>query len=422
MFFRHGRLSAKKARALLIELFDQRYQWPLRIPIVHSLGRSDPLRFLCALRSVVDGVGQGVFLLNRRQPPEQIPWFADSLETTVIKLPYRPAHLAERLAFVMRLDDPVAVEVEIRQLLLEIIDLTPQEKRRGRQETEPLVVSWLPRIAALEAEPESLPVIGAERADLQQIARRAVRIVWRLPGSRLAALTGSAALGYADLISDIDISLFGLKLPKTDVRRSLIAATSDEPDDITQLTQERYAVDTFWLKDHSPGGNAHLIDTHYFLIEDAQRLIKRPVPESRADVELLAHLSTAQILVDYESRGPDLLQDLHRATRQARSERMARASASLDQALAYLRASSHSPDIFYATTQAVLALLQLLAARNDRWILFPKWTSAWLDDLEVAPDDFHTRLSSVALLPFRQENVAAKLETLRVLKSEIKAL
>jgi len=422
MFFRRGRLSAKKARALLIALFDQRYQWPLRLPIVHLLARGDPLRFLCALRFTVDGIGEGVFLLNRRQPPQQTRWFANDLEAAVAELAYHPVDLAERLAFVMRLDDPATAEVKARQLLLEIIDLTPKEKRRGQQETEFPVVSWLSRIADLEPRPELAPATGAEQADFQRIARRAVRIVWRLPGSRLAALTGSVDLGYADLISDIDVSLFGLKLPKADVRRSLIAATSDVPDDITQLTQERYAADTFWLKDRPPGGNSYLINVRYFLIEDAQRLIEHPVPESRADEELLAHLSTAQILVDYESRGPDLLQNVQKATRQARFERMARASASLDQALSDLQVSSAAPDIFYATTQAILALLQLLAARNDRWIVFPKWTSAWFNDLQVAPNDVHERLSKVALLPFRQENVVAKLETLRALRNDIQVL
>ena len=68
MFFRRGRLRAKKAQALLVEQFNQRYQWSLRIPIVHFLARGDPLRFLCSLRFLVDQVGQGVYLLNRRQP------------------------------------------------------------------------------------------------------------------------------------------------------------------------------------------------------------------------------------------------------------------------------------------------------------------------------------------------------------------
>jgi len=90
-------LSAGKARALLIELFDQRYQWPLRRPITRLLARGDPLRFLCSLRFLVDGIGDGLYLLNRRRPPELTPWFGDDLETAVAELAQCPANLAERL-------------------------------------------------------------------------------------------------------------------------------------------------------------------------------------------------------------------------------------------------------------------------------------------------------------------------------------
>jgi hypothetical protein len=260
------------------------------------------------------------------------------------------------------------------------------------------------------------------QAQLRHLAQRAVRIVWRLPGSRLAVLTGSVATGYADLTSDIDISLFGVKLAPVDVRRSLIAATSSAPTDITQFTQKTYASDAFWLQDRAAGGGLHLIDVRYFLIEEAQRLIAHPFPQSLAEHELLAHLSTADVLVDYEFRGPELIRDLQRATREARSERLARASADLHRALDRLQIVSESTTIFYATTDAILAFFQLLAARNDRWILFPKWSAAWLSGLEYVPADVHRRLSAVALLPSRPEHVADKLETLRALESEVMAL
>ncbi len=78
--------------------------------------------------------------------------------------------------------------------------------------------------------------------------------------------------------------------------------------------------------------------------------------------------------------------------------------------------------MFYATTSAILALFQLLAARNDRWIVLPKRTAEWLSDLEQVPLDLHQRLSSAALLPFLPENRRAKLETLHALQREIDGL
>jgi hypothetical protein len=422
MFFRRGRLSAKQARAGLIELFDHHYQWPLRRPVAYLLARNDLLRFLYALCFLVHQIGRGVYLLNRRRPPEQGPWFADDLEAAVAGLAVQPAHLAQRLALVMRLDDPLAAELEVRRLLLEIIQLTPQEKRRGQQEDEGPVVSWLPWIADLETPTEPPPAPAGDLADWRRTAQQAVRIVWRLPGSRLAALTGSVAASYADLTSEIDVSLFGLKLPAADVRRSLIAATSARPDDITQLTQRGYAADVFWLNGRGADGNRYQITVRYFLIAEARRLIEHPLPESKLEEELLAHLSTAEVLVDYELRGPDLLRDLQHATRRARPERVARAANDLDQALASLERSGDSPGIFYGTVEAIRALFQLLAARNDRWIIFPKWTAAWLDSLEHVPGDLYERLSAVALLPCRVENLAVKLETLAALAQETRAL
>jgi hypothetical protein len=422
MFIRRGRLSARKARAVLDELFDHHYQWLLRSPIIQLLQRGDPLRFLCTMRFLIDWMGDGIFLVNQRQPPNQIPWFGDDMETTLAGLAHVPKDLTERLTAIMRLDAPVVAEMDARRLLLEIIELAPREKKRGQQTEETSFVSWLSRIAALEPTAESPCSVLTDQADMRRIARRAVRIVWRLPGSRLAALTGSVAAGYADVTSDIDISLFGLKLPEANVRRSLIAATSSAPDDITQLTAETQAADAFWLAGASASQHLHLVDVRYFLIGEAQQLIEHPVPLSRSDEELLAALSTADILVDYESRGPDLLNDLRKATQRARPQRLAKAVTELEQALAKLAGSTNSSEMFYATTDAILALFQLLAARNDRWIVFPKRTVAWLSGLEHIPHDLHERLSPFALLPFRSENLSIKLETLRTLASETGSL
>ena len=419
MFWQRGRLSTRKARTLLVELFDNRYQWPLRFPITYMLTHGDPVRFLCSMRFLVDWIGQGVYLLNARKPSERAPWFADDLTGAISKLQRHPVDLHERLTAVMRMDDPVAAELKARRLLLEIVELSSMDKKRRRQEESRPLVSWLAKVADLEIVSEPAKVPDGDWADLKEIARRAVRIVWRLPGSRLAAVSGSVALGYADLTSDIDITLFGLKLPDPDVRRSLIAATAVVPDDITQLTTKSYAVDVFWLRDRSPDGKLRQIDVRYFLIDEAKRLIKHPVPESQADCELLTHLSTAEFLVDYESRGPDLLQDLRHATRLARPERLAKASADFDRAMAHLQTSGdHVPSSFYATTDAILALFQLLAARNDRWIFCPKRTEAWLEDLEHASADAHQRISAVALLPFRAENISYRFETLTKLAQE----
>jgi hypothetical protein len=420
--FRRGRLRGEKARSLLIELFDHHYQWPLRLPIIELLERGDPLRFLCTLRFLVDRTGDGVHLLNRRLPPERTPWFDNDLQTTAAALERRPTDLAGRLMSIMRLEDPAGSELEMRRLLSDIISMTQEEKQRGRKDGEQPLVPWLSRIADLQPRRAVPEMAAADQADLRRTAQRAVRIVWRLPGSRLATLTGSVASGYADVTSDIDISLFGLKLPKEDVRRSLIAATASAPKDITQLTKKTHAADAFWLEGTSAGSRPYLIDVRYFLIEEAQRLIQDPVPKSRADEELLADLSTAEVLVDYEFRGPDLLQSLQQATRRARADRSARGSAEIQRALADLAAGRDSAAMFYATTSAILALFQLLAARNDRWIVLPKRTADWLSDLEQVPPDLHQRLSSVALLPFFPENRSAKLETLKALEREISEL
>jgi len=419
MFLQRGRLSARRARTLLVELFDHCYQWPLRMPITYMLAQGDPLRFLCSMRFLVDWIGQGVYLLNGRRPPEQAPWFGDGLHGALSKLQRYPADLEDRLTTVMLMDDPVAAELIVRRLLLEIIGLSAREKKRGWQEESQPPVAWLAKVADLESASEPALMPDGDPADLKEIARRAVRIVWRLPGSRLAAVSGSVALGYADLTSDIDISLFGLKLPDPDVRRSLIAATAGVPDDITQLTTKSHAVDVFWLRDRSPDGNLRQVDVRYFLIDEAKRLIENPVPESQADCDLLTRLSTSEFLVDYESRGPDLLRDLKHATQLARAERTAQASADFDRALAHLRASGdNGANSFYATTDAVLALFQLLAARNDRWIYCPKRAAAWIEDLEHAPADAHQRISAVALLPSRAENISSKFETLAELAQE----
>jgi hypothetical protein len=418
MFFRRGRLSERKAKTLLVELFDNCYQWPLRFPIIY-VSRDDPLRFLCSTRLMVDWIGHGVYLLNRRTLPQQAPWFDGGLRGTLSKLQRYPANLEERLIQVMAMDDPATAELNARSLLLDIIDLTSDErKHRGQAGARPLV-SWLPKTADLKIGSEPVRVAHDDQADLKEIARRAVRIVWRLPGSRLAAMSDPTPHGYTDLTADIAISLFGLKLPDPAVRRSLIAATADLADDITQLTRESYAADIFWLQDRLSGENLRQVDVRYFSIDEASRLAEHPLPVSQTDWELLIRLSTAEFLVDYELRGPDLLRDLQQSTRRVRPERLAKASADFDRAITDLRASGDDvPRNFYAATDAILALLQLFAARNDRWIHCPRSTSAWFGSLDHAPMDAHQRMSAIALLPFRAENNHSRSETLAALAQE----
>jgi predicted nucleotidyltransferase len=414
MLFRRGRLSNKKSWTLLVDLFDHRYQWPLREPIIRFLIRGDALRFVCTLRFLIDRVGEGIYLLNRKSPPQGTPWFGADLEGTLAALPVRPAEVAARLSSIMLLSDPAAADLALRRLLLEIIDLAPTIRKRRRDEEGP-IVPWLPRIAALDTATAPSAPAASPPGELRRIAQRAIRIVWRLPGSRLAALTGSVAAGYADLHSDVDISLLGLKFADPDVRRSLIAATSDAPEDITQRTTATYAADAFWLEDR-------LVDVRYFLLEHARRLIAEPVPQSREDYELLARLSNADILVDYEFRGPDLVRDLQRATRRSRSDRVARTAAQLEVAIQRLGESHDTPAIFYTSVEAILSLFQLLAARNDRWIVLPKRTPDWLGGLTYAPADIYERLRQVALLPCGPENVPDKVKGLRDLADEVNHL
>jgi hypothetical protein len=94
----------------------------------------------------------------------------------------------------------------------------------------------------------------------------------------------------------------------------------------------------------------------------------------------------------------------------------------LEQALARLQGSADSLAVFDNSVTALLALFQLLAARNDQWIVIPKWTATWLDKLEHAPDDAHQRLSAIALLPAHPENVPERVRALRALADEISAL
>lgn len=418
MFFRRGRLRERKAQTLLVELFDNCYQWPLRFPIIY-VSRDDPLRFLCSTRLMIDWIGYGVYLLNRRNPPQRAPWFHGGLRDTLSQLQRYPANLEERLIQVMAMDDPATAELNARSLLLDIIDLASEEKKRRGQEGARPLVSWLSKTADLKIGSEPIGVTHSDQADLKEIARRAVRIVWRLPGARLAAVSDPAPHGYADLTAEVAISLFGLKLPDPAVRRSLIAATADLADDITQLTRESYAADIFWLRDRSSGRNLRQVDVRYFSIDEASRLAEHPVPASQTDWELVIRLSTAEFLVDYELRGPDLLHDLQQSTRRVRPERLDKASADFDRAITDLRASGDDvPRNFYAATDAILALFQLLAARNDRWIHCPRSTPAWFDSLEHAPMDAQQRMTAIALLPFRAENNHSRSETLATLARE----
>jgi len=418
MFFRRGRLRAGQARSWLLDLFNHQYQWWLRTPIRNLLARDDRVCFLCSLALMVDHIGQGLYLLNQRKPPASFdrdgvpPWFGPDLGEAITDFSLVPDHLAERLREILTLDDPVLSEVEGRRLMIELMGLFLSQGRKKEETPLP----WLDGISPPEV--EELVALEPDSSQTMNLARRAVRIVWRLPGGWMTALTGSGAAGMADQSSDVDIVVYSDQLADEAVRRSLVGATSDGHQDATHLTQKRYARDVFWL-------DGRMIDVRYYLLEDLKRLVEHPIPHSRLEKEMLAQLDNLNALYDPTLVMLNVLDppDIRRAFQGVRAERLNAETSRLDEALARLSGSSeHGPARLHATVEVILALFDLLAARNDRWIAFPRWTAAWLERLDAAPPDAQERLMGVAATPFRHETTVAKAATLRALASEVRAL
>ncbi len=420
MFFRRGRLRTGQARSRLRHLFNAQYQWWLRTPVRNWLARDDLVCFTCSLVRMMDDVGRGLYLLNRRQPPEVSggvgddvpPWYGSDLGQVIEDFSLYPQDLVERWQGLMRLDDPARSEVEGRRLLCDLIDLFLSQEKK--QDESPL--PWYDQVP--QPQVEGLDPLEPDLGRTMSLARQAVRIVWRLPGGHMSALTGSVAAGWADRTSDVDIVVYGDHLADETVRRSLIGATSDSDQDVSTLTYKRQARDRFWL-------DGRLIDVRYFLLEDVKRLVEYPVTRSPQDKEILAQVDNLESLYDPTFLMVNVLapKDLERAAKRAREERLGLAGARLDQALSRLSDSGQpDPTLLYGTVTVILGLFNLLAARNDRWLAFPRWTANWLDQLGVAPAETHARLTDVVTTPFRPNYAAAKVKALRALVAEARAL
>lgn len=415
MVFRRGRLRAGQARSRLLDLFNHQYQWWLRTPIRNLLARDDRVCFLCSLALMVDHIDQGLYLLNQRKPPAPLdrggvpPWFGPDLGEAIADFVLSPDRLVERLGEILALDDPGFSEVEGRRLMIELMGLFLSQERK--QEESPL--PWLDRVPPPEV--EELAPLEPDSGHTMSLARRAVRIVWRLPGGWMTGLTGSGAAGLADQGSDVDLVVYGDRLADEAVRSSLVRATSDNHQKATHLTQKRYARDVFWL-------DGRMIDVRYYLLEDLKRLVEHPIPHSQREKEMLAQVDNLNALYDPTLVMLNVLDppDVRRALQRVRAERLNAEASRLNEALTRLSGSpEHGPTRLYTTVEVILALFDLLAARNDRWITFPRWTATWLERLDAAPPDTQERLMDVAATPFRPDTTVAKLVTLA---SEAQAL
>ncbi|MBI4552021.1 MAG: nucleotidyltransferase domain-containing protein [Candidatus Latescibacteria bacterium] len=359
--------------------------WWLTLPPVNLIARGDVIRFRHALYLIVHQVTAVLFGLNGQPVRMTYPSTLSDGRSRLDALPIRPDQCGLRLEQMVtagRMEDAWAVAA---RLIGDVSALTiphPLSLPRGeRKGSSPWVtVSPLPAVG------EGPGVRASLSPDkLVVLAQQAAQWYHRLPGLDGIALTGSLARGYADAMSDVDLSVYCRAIPAHDARRAVAAGLPG----VRGILIE-HACDTAWVE-------GTLVHVRYWQTYNVERMVAAfPAPPS--DAFLAEDLQVCVPLYDVSGRlqawkarvqafAPHLKAELLAPT-QRRRPAFARAwSAAL--------AAHDVLHLHCLANQAANDWLIALFAMNDRFLTTPRWCRDEMRRFAIIPAESEARLLEV---------------------------
>lgn len=377
MLMRHS-TSAETAKKKFFRVTDNMFQWWLRLPITNLLWRRDYIRFAISLSYLINQLLDAVLAIN--YVSEGFARNKDSLQSLTVK----PKNLVKRLESVCSLVDLYRSEKESRRLLLETIALGRDKFKLGFNWLRKVREPSCPKGGRLHPNPGPHLALAKELSTSYQVLNNVIAI----------GVADSLGKGLADETSDIDLDIICESIPDEPTRRRLVTSLVDDSSEIRIRSDCGLYSDEFFV-------HGILVDTRYWPYSRWTKLIETPKITSYWDEEALSHLDSMQPMWDPSSvisLNQARLRETTASTRKTRTLAcMEQFSSSLDALKCQVEQKVSKYEFLCAMTDNLSILFKILAALNDRWIVFPKWARQWTGDLSKTIPDFCVRIENVIL-------------------------
>lgn len=337
-------------------------RWWLVLPPVNLIARGDVIRFRHALYLIVHQVAAVLFGLNGQPGRMTYPSSLSGCRARLDALPVRPDGCGLRLEQMVttgRMEDAWAVAA---RLIGDVIALVNS-----------------PSIPT----PRSSPSLSPD--ELAVLAQQAAQRYHRLPGVDGIALSGSLARGYADGMSDVDLSVYCRAVPSHDARRTVADGLPGVRDILIE-----HACDTAWVE-------GTLVHVRYWQTYNVERMLTA-FPTASPDAFLAEDLQVCIPLYDVSGRLRDWKARVQAFSSHLKASLLAppqRRRPAFARAWTAALAAHDVLHLHCLANQAANDWLIALFAVNDRFLTTPRWCRDEMRRFAVIPAESEARLREV---------------------------
>lgn len=341
-------------------------RWWVKLPPTNLIARGDAIRFHHALYLIIHQVATVLFSHNGNPVSMTSPSTLSGCRPRLDDLAIRPDRCGMRLEQMVtasRMDDAWAIAVRL------IAD----------------VIAFVDGVLPTSIVPAPRPARSRSLDELALLAPQVAQRYRGLTGLEAIALTGSLARGYADGMSDIDLSVYCQAVPSHDARARIAAGLPGVSDVLIEP-----ACDTAWI-------DGILVHVRYWLTSEVEEIIAA-FPDPPRDAFLAEDLQVCVPLYDGSSRLREWkarVQMFSSRLKAALLNPIQRRRPTFARAWASALAAHDRIHLYCLANQAANDWLIALFAVNDRFLTTPRWCHDEMRRFAVIPAESGARLCGI---------------------------
>lgn len=373
-------ISIKGAKSKFYRLIDENFQWWLRLPIINLLWRHDFIRFIVSIKFLITQLLEATLLINNVYIKSTQALEYD-VQDLLKKLTVKPKNLIIRIEKICSLHDFRESENESRKLLLDTILLGCNIFN--------LEFTWLKKINELHMPKNN--ILYPNPKPYLSIAEELAILYKTLDSTIAIGVGGSLSKGFADETSDIDLDIISSYIPEENSRYDLM---KDKACEIRLRSDHNSANDEYFI-------GKTLIDVRYWNFTKWSKLVEKPQISSYWDEEALSHLDSMKILWDPNEVIVRHKTRLKITTANIRKRRVSNSleqlSVNIQNLMKQKKQSASNREILFAITDCISSIFNILAALNNEWVVFPKWSRQWIESLKVCIPGLYPQIECIIL-------------------------
>lgn len=339
-------------------------RWWLKLLPTNLIARRDVLRFRHALYLIVHQIAAVLFGLNGQSARMMYPSALSGGRARLDELAIRPDRCGSRLEQIVttpRMDDAWMTASWLIADVVSLVDSVP------------------PASGLIPAPPQ------AHVPSFDPLSRQIAQRYQSLTGIDAIALTGSLARGYADTLSDIDLSVYCRTLPSREARVMIVEGLPGVHDVLIE-----HACDTAWVE-------GTLVHIRYWLTGDVEEMVAA-LPDPPPDAFLAEDLQVCVPLYDVAERLSEWkarIQVFPPHLKAALLDPVQRRRSAFAGAWAAALAAQDALHLYCLANQAANDWLIALFAVNNRFLTTPRWCRDEMRRFMVIPEESEARLRKI---------------------------